>query len=124
MTVHGPPFYDETEWEPDGLTIHEILRSHAWIQGMLLSPSQLHILVGAMQQEHGQGWKAPFKAFVDEFATVYVHTMETALQEITRTFGAMAQKVDACEAAMPPKPPKNGPQYNPHARRGKGGRRR
>lgn len=116
MTVNGPPFYDENEWEPDGPTLKEILRltqSHYLLGDILLSPHQMHTIQQYMVQEYGRTWKKMMQGFIDE--------LTPAFEQVNETIKAMAPVV---EAMAPPKPPKNGPQYNPHARRGKGGRRR
>lgn len=114
MVVSGPPFYDPDELEPDGPTLLEMIGSLSYaLHGqILLMPWQLHVIQKAMMQDYGRGWKGAMQAFVDELTPTF--------EQSIRTVKAM---VPVVEAMTPPKPPKNGPQFNPHARRGKGGRR-
>lgn len=118
MTVDGPPFYDETEWEPDGPTLKEMLDNigYAWHGNTLLSPHQIHTVQKYMVQEYGRAWKGMMKQFLDKLTPV----IEGMTYEMHAIMEAMAP---VAEVMTSPKPPKNGPQYNPHARRGKGGRR-
>jgi hypothetical protein len=114
MVVSGPPFYDPDEWEPDGTTVKEMLGFHGihqWHGGILLSSWQLQLLAKVMQEEHGRHWKTPFQAFIDELTPV--------VDSFNKQIKAMAPLAEI----MSPTPPKNGPQFNPHARRGKDGRR-
>lgn len=116
MRVIGPAFYDENEWEPDEPTLKEMLGFHYLANNLgniLLSPAQMHMIQGYMFREHGRGWKQAMQAFIDELTPAF-----------EKAAGDFARMVPVVECTKPPKPPRNGPQFNPHARHGKGGRRR
>lgn len=113
-SVGTPAFYNFDEWDPDGPTIKEMLGFHAihsFMGGILLSPWQLQLLQKLMQEEHGRHWKAPFQAFVDELTPV--------VDQFNKTVKAMEPVVKAMRKPVP----RHGPQWNPHARNGKGARR-
>lgn len=111
MIVYGPPFYDENEWEPDGPTLMEMLGLIPGQERTLFSPWQMHAIRAAMAEEHGRAWKAPFQAFID------------ALQPIVEQFNKRGRKMQPVIEIIQKPAPRHGPQWNPHARNGKGARR-
>lgn len=113
MKVTGPPFYDESEWEPDGLTLKEYLESLGWRQGEPLSPFYLAAIQREMIEEYGSSWRARLEIFIKQLRSSLTHTVKV-----------FNQIHEYHEIAKPLSPPSNGPLWNPHARNGRGSRRR
>lgn len=69
--------------------------------------------------KEGQSRRA-IKEFIESIAAA----APTAIEHMNKVCGALKDMHDQMKPVLDDmKPPKNGPKYNPHARRGKGGRR-
>lgn len=118
MRIYGPPFYDENDWEPDEPTLKEILGTLTVRNGqVVLDQWQLMAIQHFYIEMFGRHWQSAARTFVEGVTSAANKFHEVVRHEVVRRAEPLVEAVHHM-------PPSNGPKYNPHARHGKGGRRR